>query len=300
MGKKVVVVTMIIFLLTMTFLSIRTVFIPGSRPGSQTVGADSLGVIRIDGVITGDSSTSWTGAMSNAEDIMAAIREAGQRDDIKAVVLRINSPGGTSGASQEIGTELDKLRAKGKPVVTSMGDACASGGYWIACSSDYIMANPTTLTGSIGVIMELTNLEGLYGKLGIRQEAIKSGAHKDIGSPSREITEEERTLLEGLVKDSYQQFLDQVMKGRKDKIDRERLLGIADGRVFTGKQAQEYGLVDGLGNYYDAIAVAQQMSGLDATSKVEELNGEDIWEAFLRGSSLSSLLEFRSWPVLRY
>lgn len=227
MAKRTVVAVITLFLIIMAVLSVRAVFLPtGSRAG-QTAGSDALGVIRIEGAITGDSSASWSGAMSNTEDIMAAIRKAAERRDIKGVVLRINSPGGTSGASQEIGIELDKLRASGKPVVISMGDACASGGYWIACSSDYIMANPATLTGSIGVIMELTNLEGLYGKLGIRQEAIKSGAHKDMGSTSREITEEERILLEGIVKDSYQQFIDQVMKGRQQKIDREKQIGRA-------------------------------------------------------------------------
>lgn len=300
MGKKAFVAAFTIFLLLMSILSIRTVFGPNRQAAGQLSRGDAVGVIRVEGAITGDSSAGWSGAQTSTDEVLTAIREAARREDIKAVVLRINSPGGSAVSAQEIGIELDKLRAQGKPVVTSMGDTCASGGYWIACSTDYIMANSTTMTGSIGVIMELTNLEGLYGKLGISQEAIKSGEYKDIGSASRQLKPEERQLLQDMVQDSYQQFVEQVAKGRQGRIDQAQLMSIADGRVLTGRQAKAYGLVDGLGNYYDAVREAQKRANLDEKSQIVELGKNLFWEELLRGSGLGSLLKMRLGPVLRY
>ena len=217
-----------------------------------------------------------------------------------SAVVRINSPGGTAVAAQEIGIELDKLRKTGKPVVTSMGDVCASGGYWIACSSDYIVANGTTLTGSIGAIMETTNLEGLYDKLGIRQEVFKSGEHKDIGSSAREITPQEREILQSIVSDSYTQFLNQVKQGRKGKIDLLELENIADGRVFTGETALQLGLVDSVGNYYDAVKQAEDMAGITEASRIEVLNSEKLWDSFLLGTRASKLLPAQNMWQLKY
>ncbi|MEN6390348.1 MAG: signal peptide peptidase SppA [Syntrophomonas sp.] len=300
MGKKAFVAAFTIFLLLMSILSLRAVFGPNRQASGKLSRGDAVGIIRVEGAITGDSSASWSGTQTSTDEVLTAIREAARRDDIKAVVLRINSPGGSAVSAQEIGIELDKLRALGKPVVTSMGDTCASGGYWIACSTDYIMANSTTMTGSIGVIMELTNLEGLYGKLGISQEAIKSGEYKDIGSASRQLKPEERQLLQDMVQDSYQQFVDQVAKGRQGRIDQAQLKSIADGRVLTGKQAKAYGLVDGLGNYYDAVREAQKRANLDENGKSVELGETLFWEELMSGSGLSSLLQMRLGPVLRY
>lgn len=276
MKKKLVVAFMLFFLLVVGGLAVKNA--AGDKSGFSSSG-QVIGVINIDGAITG-SSTAGIMESSNAGslDIMEKIKIAREREDVKAVVLRINSPGGTAAASQEIAQELDKLRAEGKPVVTSMGDMCASGGYWLACSTDYIMANGGTLTGSIGVIMQLANLEELYNKLGIKMETIKSGEHKDIGSPSRPLTGKERELLQDLIDDSYEQFLDQVRKGRQGKIKEEELLSIADGRIFTGRQALKLGLIDGLGNYYDAIRQAEKMAGIkEGTGKVEILNQPDFW-----------------------
>lgn len=300
MGKKAFVASFTIFLLLMSILSLRAVFSPSRQASGQLSRGDAVGIIRIEGAITGDASSGWSSTETSTDEVLAAIREAASRDDIKAVVLRINSPGGSAVAAQEIGIELDKLRAKGKPVITSMGDTCASGGYWIACSTDYIMANSTTMTGSIGVIMQLTNLEGLFGKLGISQEAIKSGEYKDIGSSSRQLKPEERQLLQDMVQDSYQQFVDQVAKGRQGRIDQAKLLSIADGRVLTGKQAQAYGLVDGLGNYYDAVREAQSRANLAESSKTVELNEEYLWKQLISGSGLGTLLQMHWGPVLRY
>lgn len=275
MKKKLVVAFMVVFILAVGGLALKN----SSSAEKSFSSGEVIGVINIDGPITGSSTTGIMEASGvSALDIMEKIKTARERPDVKAVVLRINSPGGTAAASQEIAEELDKLRKEGKPVVTSMGDMCASGGYWLACSTDYIMANGGTLTGSIGVIMEIANLKELYDKLGIEMETIKSGEHKDIGSSSRPLTEEERRLLQALIDDSYEQFLDQVKKGRKGKIREEELLRIADGRIFSGRQALKLGLVDGLGNYYDAIRQAEKMAGIkEGTGKVEVLNQPDFW-----------------------
>jgi protease-4 len=181
-----------------------------------------------------------------------------------------------------------------------MGDVCASGGYWIACSSDYIMANGTTLTGSIGAIMETTNLQGLYDKLGIRQEVFKSGEHKDIGSPGREITPQERDILQAVVSDSYAQFLKQVKQGRKGKIDPLELENIADGRVFTGETAVQMGLVDNLGNYYDAIKQAEKMAEISEESRIEVLNTEKLWDSLLLGTRANHLLPVQNLWQLKF
>lgn len=275
MKKKLAVAFMVIFVVLVGVIALKN----SSQGGGSLSSGEVIGVINIDGAITGSSSAGLMGNSGvSALEVMEKIKAARERPDVKAVVLRINSPGGTAAASQEIAEELDKLRRAGKPVVTSMGDMCASGGYWLACSTDYIMANGGTLTGSIGVIMEIANLEELYKKLGIEMETIKSGEHKDIGSSFRGLTEEERKLLQALIDDSYDQFLEQVKKGRKGKIEEKELLKIADGRIFSGRQALKLGLVDGLGNYYDAIRQAEKMAGIkEGTAKVEILNQPDFW-----------------------
>ncbi|HZK43047.1 MAG TPA: signal peptide peptidase SppA [Syntrophomonadaceae bacterium] len=296
MQKKIVVGIIAVFLLITGYLAIKTASSPPDSIAKSS--SPKIGVIEINGAITGNTSVSLIDSgTAGADEIMKAIRKAGDRSDIKAVVLRINSPGGTSGASQEIGLELDKLRATGKPIITSMGDVCASGGYWIACSSDHIVANGSSLTGSIGVIMELTNLQGLYEKIGISSRVIKSGDMKDMGSPSRELTSEEHQLLQAIIDDSYEQFLDQVMQGRKDKIDVDELKTIADGRIFSGRQAFELGLVDSIGNYYDALETAEQIAGMDKDSPVEILNTNNFWDHLAINMNVQDLLTNNSFVL---
>lgn len=290
MRKKIVVGGLVIFVLIVAYLASTAAHVGSDKLASSS--AAKIGLIEVNGAIVGDSSISLiNNEVASANQIMAAIRKASKRKDIKAVVLRINSPGGTSGASQEIGIELDRLSSEtGKPIITSMGDVCASGGYWIACSSDHIVANGSTLTGSIGVIMELTNLEGLYEKIGISPRVIKSGEFKDIGSASRELTPEEQEILQAIIDDSYEQFLDQVRKGRQDKIDAEELENIADGRIFSGRQALEYGLIDSIGNYYDAISIAEEMAGIPAGAEVEKLTGGGFWDTFALNMRVKDIL----------
>ncbi|MDD3853038.1 MAG: signal peptide peptidase SppA [Syntrophomonadaceae bacterium] len=299
MRKKLVVSLFLLFLLVMTILAIKSVGNPAGSGGIAAGGA--VGVIEINGSISGGNADSWMGATgANSMRIMNIIQQVGKRDDIKVVVVRIDSPGGTSVASQEIAIELDKLRENGKTVIASMGDVCASGGYWIACSSDYIVANEGTLTGSIGVIMQFTNLEGLYKKIGISEEVIKSGSLKDIGSPTRELTAEERKLLQDIVGDSYDQFIEQVLKGREGKISRDKLLKIADGRIISGRQALELGLVDSLGNYYDALDIAAEKGGLGENYKVEVLSGTSFWDSLFMGVSSNILKGSSSSVQLKY
>lgn len=297
MGKKLVVGLLLIFLVVMTILSLQG--INSADSGGKLRGSSAIGVIEVNGTISGEAGGGIMGGYTaNSMDLMNTIRQAGEREDIKAIVLRINSPGGSAVASQEISLELDRLREKGKKIIVSMGDTCASGGYWIACSSDYIMANGATLTGSIGVIMQLSNLEGLYEKLGIREEVIKSGKHKDMGSAARDMTDEERQLLEDIVGDSYDQFLEQVLKGRQGKIVREELLKVADGRIISGRQALELGLIDGIGNYYDALALARETAGLPENCPIELLNGTDFWKS-LGWSALALLPDQVQSPFLQ-
>ncbi len=285
--KNIVLAIIGVFLLLIGYFAITST----GQEKSASQGFGKIGVIEINGTITGGSAPSvLSSEISTAHEIMKAIRKAGDRKDIKAVVLRINSPGGTAGAAQEIGIELDRLKELNKPIITSMGDMCASGGYWIACSSDYIMANGATLTGSIGVIMELANLEGLYEKLGISPRVIKSGEFKDIGSTSREMTDEEQRLLQELIDDSYDQFLEQVRQGRQDKMQEDEILDIADGRIFSGRQALDLGLVDKLGNYYDAIKKAEEMAGIPAGAEVEILNQSSFWDLARLNMNIQDIL----------
>ncbi len=244
-------------------------------------GGDSIGIIYIEGAIAGGhSSSSLYGSTLGSDTILALIREAERDPSIRALVLRINSPGGTVAAADDIAVELHKFRRTGRKVLTSMSDVAASGAYWVAANTDKIWASQGTMTGSIGVIWEIARLEGLYKKLGIEFEVIKSGPYKDMGSAARGLQEEERKILQAMVDDTYDQFITTILGGRK--ISREDLLKIADGRVLTGRQAKQLGLVDELGNMYDAINDAAKMTGL-TTFRIRELGRISPLERLLRG-----------------
>jgi protease-4 len=208
---------------------------------------EKVGVVEIKGIIS-DSRTT----LKQLDDF---------RDDpsIKAIVLRINSPGGAVGPSQEILREVEKIRRK-KKVVASLGTMAASGGYYIACGADLIMANKGTATGSIGVIMEFTNVEGLTKKIGLDFFTLKSGRYKDVGSPFRPMTPEEKEYMQHLLDNIYQQFLSDVARNRK--IPLEKLRPLAEGRIYTGEEARQLGLVDVFGNLEDAIEKAGRLGGI--------------------------------------
>ncbi|MBM2828745.1 MAG: Multidrug transporter [Actinobacteria bacterium] len=184
---------------------------------------------------------------------------------MKAIILRINSPGGGVGPSQEIYSEVRKLKGK-KVVVASMGALAASGGYYIACAADKIFANPGTITGSIGVIMQFVSVKDLIEKIGLKGMVVKSGAFKDIGSPMREMKPEERKLLQEVIENVHLQFVGAVAEGRK--MDRKKVMKIADGRIFSGEQAKALGLVDALGNLEDAVEEAGKMAKIEGEPRV--------------------------------
>lgn len=206
-----------------------------------------------------------TGVISRTDTIVDQIHQYRDDQTVKAIVLRINSPGGSVAPVQEIYSELKKLD---KPIVASMSSTAASGGYYIAAIADEILANPGTLTGSIGVIMQFTKLKGLYEKIGLEQQVVKSGKFKDTGSPLRDLTDEERELLQATLDNVHNQFVDAVLEGRQEHLTREDVVALADGRIFSGQQALEHKLVDQLGNLPDAIDRAGELGGISGKPKV--------------------------------
>ena len=237
-GKRIFVGLVAILALLIFFFSVLF-FIGryGGSPGPLTFG-EKIAVVEIKGVITQSS------------EIIEDIRQHRDDDGVKAIILRIDSPGGGVGPSQEIHQEVVKAKKK-KKIVTSMGSVAASGGYYIACASDFIVANPGTITGSIGVVMQFSNFEELLKKIGVKGVVLKSGEHKDIGSPFREMTPEEKKIMQGVLDGVHRQFIEAVAEGRK--LNRSKVAQIADGRIFTGEQAKELGLVDRMGNLQDTI-----------------------------------------------
>lgn len=244
------IMILIIFLLGAAVLSIVAAAL-SRRKTTGGVSAMSfgkkVGVVKIEGIIM------------EAKPVVDQLHRFRDDGTVAAVVLRVESPGGTVGASQEIYTEVKKL-AEQKPLVVSMGSVAASGGYYVSCPARLIYANPGTITGSIGVVMDITNLEGLFKWMRIKNETIKSGAFKDTGSPYRPMTPEEREYLQRFVDDAHHQFEEVVAKGRK--LPPQEVHKIADGRIFTGTQAKNLKLVDELGNLWDAIAKAAELGGI--------------------------------------
>jgi protease IV len=216
-------------------------------PGNFPIG-EKIAVVEVTGVIATSSKT------------IEQLQDFRDNDTVKAIVLRVDSPGGGVGPSQEIHDVVQQVSSI-KPVVVSMGSAAASGGYYISAPADLIVANPGTITGSIGVIMEFTNIQDLFEKIGLRSQVVKSGQHKDIGSPVRPMTAEDRQILQALIDDVHSQFIEAVAEGRE--LDPDVVRNLADGRIFTGRQARELGLVDDLGGLQEAIRKAAEMVGIE-------------------------------------
>lgn len=251
---------------------------------NKKIEGEKLAVIYVEGMIVGGRGQVGLFSEGGGTDhLIRQLHTARDDSSVKAVVLRINSPGGTVPASQEVGEELKKLRAAGKPVITSMADMAASGGYWLAACTDKIYANPATITGSLGVYVPYSNLEELYKKIGVRQEKIKSGPHKDILSPDRQLTEEERAIIQAMVDDMYNQFIEVIAQGRG--LDPAAVRELADGRIYTGRQAKELGLVDELGNMYDAIDGAAAMVGIQGKPEIVEYGKMSVIEGLLGARS---------------
>ncbi len=210
------------------------------------------------------------GAIEDSRDIVEELDRYAEDSSVRAVVLRIDSPGGGVAASQEIYEAVRRLRDAKKPVVVSMGTFCASGGYYVACAADTLVANPGTLTGSIGVIMEIPTAAELMKRIGVRWEVIKSGKIKGAGTPWKDMNPEERAALQSLIDDTFSQFVDAVAVERG--LDRREVLKLADGRALTGQQALKVGLVDKLGDLQEAIDVASAMGGITGKPVIARQN----------------------------
>jgi protease-4 len=224
-------------------------------------GGAKVAVVEIEGVIGTEVARGL-----DTDELVRILHE--YRDDpaIRAVVLRINSPGGVVAPTQEIVSAVRRLREAKKPVVASLGSVAASGGYYVAVAADRIFASPGTLTGSIGVVMQLANLEGLLKKVGVEYVVVKAGSFKDVGNFARPMTPEERRILQSLLDDVYEQFIGAVAEGRH--LDLETVRGFAEGRIFSGRQAQALKMVDELGGLEDAVEAAARMAGLPGKPKV--------------------------------
>jgi len=239
-----------------TIWLLMTVMDEGSLPGGAKVA-----IVEVDGIIGVGPDRS-----ADADSIVRTLGEYRDNPSVAAVVLRVNSPGGVVGPTQEIFSAVLRVRAAGKPVVASLGAVAASGGYYVAVAATRILASPGTLTGSIGVIMQLANVEGLLRKVGVDYVVVKAGAYKDIGSFARPMRPEERQVLQALLDDVYGQFVTAVAEHRG--LDRKTVLGFADGRIYSGQQARALKMVDDLGGLQEAIEAAGKLAGIPGKPKV--------------------------------
>jgi len=247
-------------------------------------GNEKIGVIRISGVLSEDE-----GGLLIASSAISSVRlrqeleSLAQDPDLKAIILRINSPGGSAVESEELYQAVVNFKKSGKIVVSSLGDTAASGGYYVALSADEIIASQATITGSLGAIAEITNLSGLYEKLGLQAEVYKTGTEKDIFSQTRERTDEEKEIIQKVIDDSFQLFLERIAERRKMEINEVKKM--ADGRIYSGQQALDLKLIDKLGNYEDAVSEAKRLAGIEEAKLVEYTSEPTIWDFILQLSS---------------
>jgi protease-4 len=265
---------------------------------AQAAAGERIALITVEGVITADSPSGSllgggaTGASSVA--VCDQLYRARDDDSVKAVVLRVNSPGGSAAASDEIYHAIQAVSQK-KKVVVSMGDVAASGGYYISSAADYIFADGATLTGSIGVIFDLMNWGDAAAKLGIKENALHAGQYKDIGSPWRPMTDDERGKIQDMLTSVHDQFIKAVAAGRKAKLDESAVRRLATGMIYTGEQAVGNGLVDELGGLRAAEDKARTLAGVGADTPVEPLDQTSLWdEVFGVDSRAQGLFQSRS------
>jgi len=238
----------------------------------------------------------------SSQEIVRQFKKYRENPSVKAIVFRVESPGGGVSASQEIYEEVKKTRDSGKPVIVSMGSVAASGGYYVSCGATTIMANPGTITGSIGVIFQFLHINDLLKKIGVDAATYKSGKYKDSGSPFRDPTEEDRRFYDQLLADVYDQFVEVVSSERK--MERKTVVTFADGRVFTGRQALQYGLVDTLGTYQDAIDLAAKLGDIEGKPRlIQETRKRRFWD-YLFGDAVAELSsmkdQFLDQPIVQY
>jgi len=298
-----IVLGVVIFLVVGTCAGI-VVLVALATGGGMGLG-EAVAIVRVEGVILSGSppASPFEGGGAYSNQIIEHLERAQEDASVKAIVLRVNSPGGSVVASDEIYQKMLEVK---KPIVASMGELAASGGYYVSAPADVIMANPATLTGSIGVITQMPNLEELMEKIGVEVVVIKSGIHKDEGSPFREMTEEEKAIWQAIIDEAYGQFVAIVAEGRD--LPEEEVREIADGRIYTGKQAMELGLVDELGNLSEAIDRAAELGGIEGEPRLVEYHRPPtLFETFF--GSLTSpfqpfdmirLLDLEGRPSLQY
>lgn len=268
------------------------VFLVGKAlvPDFLEAAKDGVAIVRVEGPILDSYQT------------VEELKSFGTDPLIKAIVVRIDSPGGGVAPSQEIYNAVKRIRKEqNKAVVASMGTVAASGGYYIAVATDRILANPGTLTGSIGVIMQLANFQELLEKVGVKNVVIKSGKFKDVGSPFRSMRDEERELLKSVMDDVHRQFIEAVADGRS--LEASEVEQFADGRVFTGQQAKSILLVDDLGDLQDAIKLAGELGGIEGEPRVVETTKPFSFRDFLESKifgGVGSLNVLPSWTPLLY
>ncbi len=259
-------------------------------PDMASYGKDQVAVVRVEGPILDSKQT------------ISELQEFSKNPMVKAIVIRIDSPGGGVAPSQEIYNAVKRVKSEyEKPVVASMGTVAASGGYYIAVASDRVLANPGTLTGSIGVIMQMANFEELLKKVGVQNFVIKSGRYKDIGSPFRPMKDDDRQLLQSVMDDVHRQFIEAVAEGRS--LDIADVEVLADGRVFTGRQAKSSLLVDELGDLTDAIELAGKLGGIQGdpyvVEPVRQFSFRDMIDSSFLGKASSVVLQ-STWIPLMY
>jgi protease-4 len=276
----------------------------GQQPLPGTMGTgDAVAVIELNGTITSGPQDYLTTTGITPDRVRSLLDQAASNPAVKAVVVRVNSPGGAVVASDEI---YRTLLAFDKPVVISLRDTAASGGYYIACGGDYVIAHPGTLTGSIGVLSStIFNVEDLLDKVGVQATVITSGRFKNMGSPFEEMTEEEREILQTILEQLHEEFVDVVAEARD--LPREEVGEIADGRVFTGQRAQELGLVDGLGARQEAIDKAAALGNIAGEPRVIEIESQpsflEMLYSFQARSLMPTLEEITGWagtPSLQF
>lgn len=266
--KKVLIFFLIVFAL-IAVLSLMVTFTHKVPIGEK------VALIRIEGMII------------DSANVIDELKEYAKDSSVKAIVIRVDSPGGAVAPSQEIYEEIRKIKEH-KKVVVSMGSVAASGGYYISAPADKIVANAGTLTGSIGVIMEIPNVGGLMEKIGVETQIIKSGRHKDMASAFRSLSPEEKQILQTVLDDVHDQFIRAVSEGRE--MNFEEIKSLADGRVFTGRMAKDLGLVDELGNLQDAVMLAGKLTGIEGEPKVVSKKEEFSIFDMIRGSLPEKLI----------
>ena len=280
--RLVIILIAIAVLFLLSLFAVGGLLIAGLVALSSEGGfGDKIALIHVEGVMTAGRGSGgvFGDTVSGSERIVSLLEKARRDDSVKGIVIRVNSPGGSPSGAQEIYHQIDRVRRDGKKVTISMGDVAASAAYYISSAADRIYADPATMTGSIGVIMETANLQGLWDKLGVDMGALTTGKYKDTGSPNRPMRPDEKKLLQGVLFDIYDQFVTDVAKGRK--LEKSYVRSLADGRIFTGRQALKLKLVDRIGGLHDAVRSAADEAGIAGDYEVVRYDQDGVLDILL-------------------